>query len=150
MTRLDIDHLMPILREAARAEIMPRWRRLTPDMVRAKSSPADLVTEADEAAERLIRARIAALAPQAVFVGEESVAADPALIGKIAGAELAVVVDPVDGTGNFAAGMPLFAVMLAVVVRGETVAGLIYDPMADDFVLAERGSGAFTRRRAAA
>jgi len=143
---LDIEALADILREAARIEILPRWRRLTPDMVRTKSHAADLVTEADEAAERLIRGRVAALAPGADFVGEESVAADPALIDRVAAAELAVVVDPVDGTGNFAAGLPLFAVMAAVVRRGETIAGIIYDPFADDFVMAERGGGAYMRQ----
>jgi fructose-1,6-bisphosphatase/inositol monophosphatase family enzyme len=143
MTAPDVAQLAEILREAARAEILPRWRRLSPDMVRTKSHAADLVTEADEAAERLIRARVAALLPGAAFVGEESVAADPELIGKVATADLAIVVDPVDGTGNFAAGLPLFAVMAAVVEKGETVAGLIYDPFADDAVVAEKGSGAF-------
>ena len=52
-----------------------------------------------------------------------------------------IYVDPVDGTYNFAAGLPLFAVMAAVVENGETVAGVIYDPMGDDFLMAERGCG---------
>jgi len=144
--QLDLDRLADLLRAATLAEIRPRWRHLAPDMVRAKSNAADLVTEADESAERFIRAGAAEFLPDALFVGEESVAADPALLDRLAGAELALVVDPVDGTGNFAAGMPLFAVMAAVVYRGETVAGLIYDPFADDFVLAERGAGAFVSR----
>ena len=143
MASLDLDRLADVLREAARTEILPRWRKLTPEMVRTKSNPADLVTEADEAAERLIRARVAGLLPGATFIGEESVAANPALLDEVAKADLAVVVDPVDGTGNFAAGLPLFAVMAAVVARGETVAGLIYDPFADDTVMAEQGAGAF-------
>jgi len=146
MTRIDVDGLADALREAAKTEILPRWRHLSPEMIRSKSNASDLVTEADEASERLIRARVATLMPDATFVGEESVAADPALLGKVAGADLAVVVDPVDGTGNFAAGLPLFAVMAAVVSKGEAVAGLIYDAFADDFVMAEKGSGAFVRR----
>jgi fructose-1,6-bisphosphatase/inositol monophosphatase family enzyme len=145
MPGIDIGRLAEILREAARTEILPRWRRLTPDMVRTKSSPADLVTEADEAAERLIRRLVAAELPAATFIGEEGVAADPGLLDKLADADLAVVVDPVDGTGNFAAGLPLFAVMAAVVARGEPVAGLIYDAFADDVVMAERGGGAYAR-----
>jgi fructose-1,6-bisphosphatase/inositol monophosphatase family enzyme len=56
------------------------------------------------------------------------------------------VVDPVDGTANFAAGLPLFAVMAAVVRKGETIAGIIYDPMGDDWFVAEKGSGAWMRR----
>jgi fructose-1,6-bisphosphatase/inositol monophosphatase family enzyme len=79
-------------------------------------------------------------------VGEEAVAADPSLLDRFDAADLAIVVDPVDGTANFAAGLPLFATMAAVVVNGETVAGIIYDPMGDDWVMAEKGSGAWLRR----
>ena len=60
-------------------------------------------------------------------------------------AELAFVIDPVDGTLNFASGLPLFGVMLAVVVKGETVAGIIHDPVGKDFIMALRGAGAHIR-----
>lgn len=143
---IDIDGLAAILRNAALAEILPRFRRLAAADVRRKTSATDLVTEADEAAERFIMAECARLWPHAAFIGEESVAADPSRLGAVAEAALAIVVDPIDGTANFAAGAPLFAVMAAVVAKGETVAGIIYDPMGDDFVLAERGGGAFLKR----
>jgi fructose-1,6-bisphosphatase/inositol monophosphatase family enzyme len=58
------------------------------------------------------------------FIGEESAAADPMLLDSLGKTELAIVVDPLDGTANFAAGIPLFAVTAAVVARGETVAGI--------------------------
>ncbi|MDR6818834.1 fructose-1,6-bisphosphatase/inositol monophosphatase family enzyme [Neorhizobium sp. 2083] len=143
---LDITKLADLLRLAAKAEILPRFRRLGSGDVRSKSEPADLVTEADEAAERMIRRELEAFAPGALFVGEESVAADPSLLAKLADAEFAVVVDPVDGTFNFASGIPAFGVMASVVWKGETVAGIIYDPMGDDWVMAEKGAGAFLRR----
>ena len=146
MSVIDVDALMTILRDAAKAEILPRFRRLDSSMVRQKTEAIDLVTEADVNAEREIKARVAELAPEALFVGEESVAADPALLGRLDGADLAVVVDPVDGTANFAAGLPLFAVMASVVSKGETVAGIIYDPMGDDWFVAEKGAGAFLKR----
>jgi fructose-1,6-bisphosphatase/inositol monophosphatase family enzyme len=104
------------------------------------------VTEADTEAERAIKLEIARRWPDAVVIGEESVAADPALLHRIGGADLAITVDPVDGTANFAAGLPLYAVMASVVANGEVVAGIIYDPMGDDWVLAERGGGAWLRR----
>ncbi|MDQ0320487.1 fructose-1,6-bisphosphatase/inositol monophosphatase family enzyme [Pararhizobium capsulatum DSM 1112] len=140
---VDIALLANLLQEAAAKEILPRFRNLGSDDVRMKSEAIDLVTEADEAAERLIKARVAEFAPSAVFIGEESVAADPLLLDKLSGADLAVVVDPIDGTFNYAAGMPLFGVMASVVAKGETVAGIIYDPMGNDWVIAERGSGAW-------
>lgn len=143
---IDLEALANVLRDAAKTEVLPRFRRLEPGMVKQKSEAIDLVTEADEAAERKIMADVTALAPEATFIGEESVAADPALLERLKDADLAVVVDPIDGTANYAAGMPLFAVMAAVVANGETIAGIIYDPMGDDWVLAERGSGAWQKR----
>jgi fructose-1,6-bisphosphatase/inositol monophosphatase family enzyme len=143
MTNFDITALADLLREAARAEILPRFRRLGVGDIRSKADATDLVTEGDEAAERFIKARYEAVLPGALFVGEESVAADPALLPRLAEADLALTIDPIDGTFNFASGIPLFAVMAAVVSRGETVAGIIYDPMGDDFVLAEKGAGAW-------
>ncbi len=143
---VDIAALANLLQEAAVKEILPRFRNLESGDVRMKTEAIDLVTEADEAAERLIKSRIDAIAPGAVFIGEESVAADPALIEKLADADLAIVVDPIDGTFNFAAGMPLFGVMASVVAKGETVAGIIYDPLGNDWVIAEKGSGAWMCR----
>jgi fructose-1,6-bisphosphatase/inositol monophosphatase family enzyme len=143
---IDITTLSDLLRRAAKAEILPRFRRLSAGDVRAKSEATDLVTEADEQAERMIKAEAAKLWPDALFVGEESVAADPALLDRIEGADLAIIVDPVDGTFNFASGIPAFGVMASVVSRGETVAGIIYDPMGDDWVLAEKGGGAWLKR----
>ncbi|WP_113554790.1 inositol monophosphatase family protein [Rhizobiales bacterium] len=143
---VDIAGLANLLQEAAIKEILPRFRNLEAGDVRVKSEAIDLVTEGDEAAERLIKARIEDVAPGALFLGEESVAADPALLDKLADADLAVVVDPIDGTFNFAAGVPLFGVMASVVAKGETVAGIIYDPLGNDWVIAEKGSGAWMCR----
>ena len=140
----DILAIANLLRDAAQTEVMPRFRRLSKDDIRTKTEPTDLVTEGDEAAERFIRREIAALLPNAQFIGEESVAADPALLDTLSDADLSVVVDPIDGTSNFVAGVPLFGVMAAIARKGETVVGILYDPFADDFVLAEKGSGAFT------
>ncbi|SER88082.1 Inositol monophosphatase family protein, partial [Azotobacter beijerinckii] len=145
-SKVDVTVLADLLRRAAKAEIMPRFRRLDRSDVRAKTEATDLVTVADEQAERMMKAEIARLWPNALFVGEESVAADPALLGRLKDAELAIVVDPVDGTANFASGIPAFGVMASVVFMGETVAGIIYDPMGDDWVMAEKGSGAWLRR----
>ncbi|MEZ2219418.1 inositol monophosphatase family protein [Rhizobium sp. RCC_161_2] len=143
---VDVTTLADLLRQAAKAEILPRFRRLGSNDVRAKSEATDLVTEADEQAERMIKAEVERLWPEALFIGEESVAADPALLDKLQGADLAIIVDPVDGTFNFAAGIPAFGVMASVVSKGETVAGIIFDPMGDDWVLTEKGSGAWLRR----
>lgn len=140
-----IDALADLLADAARAEILPRFRRLDRESVRQKSSRADLVTEGDVAAERVITAALRERYPDALVIGEEAVSADESLLDGLAEADLAFVIDPIDGTFNFAAGLPLFGVMLAVTVKGETVAGIIHDPIGGDWILAARGTGAFIR-----
>ena len=132
-----------LLRAAARTEIMPRFRKLQPGMIRTKSGPTDLVTEADEAAEAMITRGLQRLFPGCLVVGEEACATDPALLGRLAGAELAFVVDPIDGTSNYCAGLPLFGVMAAAVVGGVVVASAIHDPVCDDVATALLGQGAW-------
>ena len=142
-SRLDALRLAAILREAAAAEIMPRWRQLAAGAVRTKSGPLDLVTDADEAAERVIEAALAKAFPGCAIVGEEAASADPAILQRLKGADLAFVVDPVDGTANYAAGLPLFGSMAAAIVRGEVAMSVIHDPVGDDSAVAVRGDGAW-------
>ncbi len=143
----DILFLGDSVREAARAEIMPRFRNLGTADVSEKTSAIDLVTEADVHAEHRITAALKERFPAALVVGEEAYDADRSVVPALADAELAVVVDPVDGTFNFAAGLPVFGTMLAVTVRGETVAGIIHDPVLGDTVTAIKGAGAFLTRQ---
>ncbi|TPI67499.1 inositol monophosphatase [Mesorhizobium sp. B3-1-3] len=140
-----IDWLAELLADAARTEIMPRFRRLGEGDVRQKTSAADLVTEADVNAERLITARLLERYPQAMVVGEEACSDNPALLSGLGDAALAFVIDPVDGTFNFASGVPLFGVMAGVVVNGETVAGIIHDPVGKDWLIGAKGAGSHIR-----
>ena len=142
----DADGLIAIVRQAARREIMPRYRRLSAGAIRTKSSESDLVTDADRGAEAFIQRGILDLMPGATVVGEEAVADDEGLLDRIGTSDLAVIVDPVDGTWNFAKGLPLFGVIVAVVAGGETVFGLLYDPVMDDWVAAIKNQGAFFGR----
>jgi fructose-1,6-bisphosphatase/inositol monophosphatase family enzyme len=142
----EIHRVGNILASAARAEIMPRFGKLAPGHIRRKSSAFDLVTEADEAAEAAITAELIAAFPGAVVIGEEGAHKNPALLDRIAGAELAFIVDPVDGTRNFASNLPLFGVMAAVTVRGEVVAGVIHDPICRDWAYALRDLGAWVEQ----
>lgn len=139
----DLTDVADLLRDVARREIMPRFRNLAVGAVRAKSGPLDLVTEADEAAEIVITEGLRRRFPGCAVVGEEATSADPSLLLTLADAELAFVVDPIDGTANYAAGLPLFGVMAAAVSRGEVIASVIHDPVGDDSALALRGEGAW-------
>jgi fructose-1,6-bisphosphatase/inositol monophosphatase family enzyme len=138
----DLRALAEILRRAAATEIMPRFRRLPAGGVRNKTGPLDLVTDADEAAEARITRELEQAFPGCLVVGEEAASADPGSIGRLASANLAFTIDPIDGTSNYAAGLPLFGVMAAVVARGETVAAIILDPVCDSYSAALRGGGA--------
>ncbi len=132
-----------LLRAAARTEIMPRFRKLGADGVRTKSGPLDLVTDADTAAEAMITRGLQRIHPGCLVVGEEATASDHSLLDRLAGAKLAFTVDPVDGTSNFAAGLPLFGTMAAVIEQGQVVASVIHDPIVDSSSVAVRGQGAW-------
>lgn len=127
----------------ARAEILPRFTRLEACEVRSKTGPHDLVTVVDEAVEREIGATLRPLFPGVPVVGEEAASVDPGLLARIGSADLVFVCDPLDGTANFAAGLPLFGTMLALIRRGEPVAAWIHDPIRRDTAIALRGEGAW-------
>ena len=145
-SRAELAVLVSILRDAARAEIMPRFRGFAAKRTREKSSRQDLVTDADEAAEAAIAAALARAFPGCAVVGEEAAERDPSLLDALGEPDLAFVVDPVDGTKNFASDLPLFGVMAAVLRRGEVVGSVILDPVEDDWALALRGEGAWLER----
>ncbi|HXA21272.1 MAG TPA: inositol monophosphatase family protein, partial [Acetobacteraceae bacterium] len=100
----DLSTLAELLRAVGRTEIMPRFRKLSGGAVRQKTGPQDLVTEADEAAERWLTEALGRWFPAAAVVGEEATSADPMKLRLLADADLAFVVDPIDGTSNYAAG----------------------------------------------
>ena len=137
----DLARVAALIREVASAEILPRFRKLAADDIHEKQ-PGQLVTIADTEAERVLTRRLQDLLPGSVVVGEEGAAADPARLQAVGGAAPVWVVDPIDGTQNFAEGKPVFATMVALLRGGATVAGWIYDPVTGRMALAEAGAGA--------
>jgi fructose-1,6-bisphosphatase/inositol monophosphatase family enzyme len=138
----DRDEVARIIAEVGVSEVMPRFQNLLAGDIREKG-PGDFVTVADEAAERRLAAALGALLPGAKIVGEEAVAADPTDLAALAGDDPVWVIDPIDGTANFASGRPIFAIMVALVQRGETAMGWIHDPVAQSTAIAIRGEGAW-------
>ena len=107
-----------------------------PEVVGTKSSPTDVVTEMDQAAERLIRARILAERPDDAILGEEG--------GQTGGdAPVRWIVDPLDGTVNYLYGLPDWAVSIAAEVGGRVVAGAVCVPRRDALYGAVAGGGAW-------
>lgn len=135
-----------IMREVARTAILPRFRNLAAGDISQKRHPRDLVTIADIEAERLLEQHLSTIRPGWAFVGEEAAEARPGILAALAGERPAWVLDPVDGTGNFAAGTACFAVIVALCIGGVTRAGFILDPVADALVWAVRGEGAWQQR----
>jgi fructose-1,6-bisphosphatase/inositol monophosphatase family enzyme len=143
---IDVERVDRIIREVARTEIVPRFRTLREDDIREKG-PGNLVTAADMASEAALTRRLGELLPGAVVLGEEAAAEDAALFDLLAGAAPVWIIDPVDGTINFAHGKPGFAVIVALVRGGVTRMGWIYDPLEDVMVTAEQGGGAWSAGR---
>jgi myo-inositol-1(or 4)-monophosphatase len=106
--------------------------------VSTKRNPADLVTRGDRMAEDLITGLLRQHFPDHGVLAEEGTSH--------AGDEYRWIIDPIDGTTNFAHGLPLFVVSIALEHRGDLVAGVIYHPAMDEFFFAERDGGAFLRR----
>ncbi len=101
-----------------------------------KKGTIDLVTEVDVAVERMIRALIAERHPTHAVLGEE-------LGGPSTPGAAIWLCDPIDGTTNFAHGLPVFCSSIALEVDGELEVGAVYDPMRDELFTASRGGGAF-------
>ncbi|GGA59454.1 inositol monophosphatase family protein [Pelagibacterium lentulum] len=138
-----LEAVTALLRTVAQNQILPRCGRLTAADVSRKSADNDLVTAADLAAEVALTRGLRKLAPEALVIGEEAVFANPQLLEAIDRAELAFIVDPIDGTWNFAHGMPLFGSIIAATMNGTTVAAWIHYPQSGETLVAERGAGAF-------
>ena len=121
----------PIAREAGALLLSYFQRRIGYEY----KGDVDLITEADRASERFITDRLRAGWPEFGILGEEGTRAD-------LDAEYRWLVDPLDGTTNFAHGYPVFCISIALVRGEELQAGFLYDPTRDEFFSAEHGAGA--------
>lgn len=138
---LDLQSLASeIAREAG--ELALRRRAEGVAIAATKSALADIVTEADREVEQLIRERLSAARPEDGFLGEESGA-------ERGTGDVTWVVDPIDGTVNYAYGIPAYAVSIAAVAgdpipgRWEALAGVVFNPASGELFHAARGEGAW-------
>jgi len=141
VTRSLTPAVLAVMQEAAQRAILPRYQALAAHEVDSKAAD-DVVTVADREAELILAEGLARLLGEAAIVGEEAAHADPALLERL-GDALCWIIDPVDGTNNYAAGKPPFGIMVALAEAGETRAGWIYDPLSGRLCHAHRGGGAF-------
>jgi myo-inositol-1(or 4)-monophosphatase len=139
----EVEDVLALAQRLAReAGALQRERYEGEFAVGAKSAPVDLVTDVDRACEELIVRGLARERPGDAVLAEEGGAQ-----GRGGGA-WRWVVDPLDGTTNFAHGYPRFAVSIGVEREGEAQVGVVYDPLLDELYHAVRGGGAFRNGRA--
>src|SRR6185295_20254372 len=100
----------------------------------------NIVTDVDLASEQLIRDRTATHYPRHQVLAEEGGLAESV-------SDYRWVIDPLDGTTNYAHGFPVFSVSIGLEYQRETVLGVVYDPMRDELFAAERGGGATLNNR---
>lgn len=144
----DVDAVIRLMESVAAREIVPRFRRLAAHDI-AEKNPGDLVTTADIEAERALALGLPPLAPGSVVVGEEDAATNPSVLAALAGPRPVWLVDPLDGTNNFAHGKPCFAVIVALCQDGVTRAGWIHDPLGGLTAWSVAGEGAWIREAGA-
>ncbi|HEX6959452.1 MAG TPA: inositol monophosphatase family protein [Ferrovibrio sp.] len=143
--RIDMDAVRLLIEGAAETTILPRFRQLNIGDIDIKTGPHDLVTVADKESEAYLAPRLHALLPGSAVVGEEAVSSDAGILEALQRSGHAWVIDPIDGTANFAVGNALFAVMVALVHDGDAVAAWIHDPVRRMTYMAKKGEGAWLR-----
>jgi len=134
------EEVSALLRIVAAQVVIPRFRALAGHEVTIKSA-GEVVTIADREAELRLHDGLAALGLGARIVGEEAAERDPTLLDNV-GDGLVWLIDPLDGTANFAAGRAPFGMMIALVEDGSPVAGWMFDPLSGRLCQAARGLGA--------
>ena len=130
-----------VMADAAERAIRPRYQHLAAGDIVEKAHD-DLVTIADKESEAILSDGLAHILPEAAIVGEEAAHADPAILSRL-GEDLCWIIDPLDGTNNFAQGKAPFGILIALAQGGETIGGWIYDVLTGRFCHARRGEGAY-------
>jgi myo-inositol-1(or 4)-monophosphatase len=134
----ELDRICGLLRTAAEAEILPRFRHVAS----REKADGSLLTEADLATQAAIAAALATATPATPLLAEEMDRDEQ--VRRLADAQTGVwCLDPLDGTSNFACGYPLFAISLALIRGSEVTMGAVLDPVRDECFCAGLGLGAF-------
>ncbi|RJY10179.1 inositol monophosphatase family protein [Aurantiacibacter aquimixticola] len=129
-----------LLRKVSEEAILPHYQSLSAAQIEDKGGN-DPVTVADKKSEEMLRDGLEKIVPDLAFVGEETTHADPSTADGLSGD--CWIVDPLDGTRNFADGRPPFGIIVAMASGGEAHSGWIYDCLSGRMCTAHRGKGAF-------
>lgn len=134
----DLKALRQLVRACAQQELLPRFA----DVSRQLKQDGSVVTDADHAMQDSVQKELARHWPEYGFLGEEMPAPQHQAL-TAAGHQGLWILDPLDGTSNFAAGVPFFSVSLALLIGDRPQIGVVYDPIRDECFVAQRGAGAW-------
>ncbi|MBI3429371.1 MAG: inositol monophosphatase [Actinobacteria bacterium] len=136
-----ISSVSNLLSEVAETCVLPVFgkREANPE----EKSPGEWVTEADKAGEAFLEPALRSLIAGSVVVGEEAASQDPRVLDRLKDDGDVWLIDPLDGTSNFASGISPFAIMVALVRNGDTLASWILDPITNQLSVSEKGSGSW-------
>lgn len=137
MNRPDTSELAQLVRDIARRELLPRFAAVE----RQNKADGSIVTVADHTMQQALHDELARRWPGFAFLGEEMSADEQAYLMRTHEGGLWIV-DPLDGTSNFTAGIPFFSVSVALMIDAQLVLGIVYDPSRDECFSASLGQGA--------
>ena len=132
----DQTQLVEMIRKAGQEELMPRFARVTS----SQKADGSLVTEADLVVQKDLQQKLLDLYPGSLVLGEEMPKEEQRAL--ISSGQSLWCLDPLDGTSNFAAGIPYFSISVALLEQGKIVFGLVYDPVRDEIFHADDQSPA--------
>jgi len=135
--KYDLSSLKQIIISAAREELLPRFA----DVQRSIKLDGSFLTEADMVTQARISRALRQQYPETAFLGEEMTAEEQSEL--LNNSDSLWCLDPLDGTSNFAVGIPYYAISLALIERGVATLGIVYDPNRDECFAGIHGQGAF-------
>ena len=133
----NISDLILLVRRSAKQELLPRFFKVK----ESKKGDNSILTEADIIMQEVVKSRLNELDEDILFLGEEMSEQEQRDVLQQSD-QATWVLDPLDGTTNFSAGIPYYATSLALIENGEVILGLVYDPERDECFYAEKDQGA--------
>jgi fructose-1,6-bisphosphatase/inositol monophosphatase family enzyme len=143
---VDVDAVTHLILDVSREIVMPRFQTLRNDEIQRKSTAEhieDIVTIADRESEARLAQGLLDLLPSASVVGEEAAYDDEMVLRRVEDDGPVWVIDPLDGTSNFAAGLDGFGIMVSLAARGHVSHAWVYLPARRDLFVAQAGGGAY-------
>lgn len=134
---IDRQQLQQLVRDVANTTIMPLFNNVS----RQYKKDGSIVTKADQAMQQAMAKRLAKICPDIALLGEEMTTAEQQAL--LDTGQALWCLDPIDGTSNFAAGLPFFCVSLALIEKGKVTTAVVFDPVRDESFSASLGQGAW-------